>query len=80
VARRPEALDIVHAAVYDQSRFNNGYPYILTRADEQAVILGEEREALDGMIMRAMAQHGLPMPELSRKAQQKHVARWRRRR
>jgi hypothetical protein len=27
-----------------------------------------------------MARHGLPVPELSRKAQQKQVARWRRRR
>jgi hypothetical protein len=79
VARRPESLDLVHAMVYDQCRFNNGYPYVLTRADEQAVILGEEREVLEAMIVRAMAQHGLPMPELSRKAQQKRVARWRRR-
>jgi len=46
---------------------------------EQAVILGGEREALDGMIAQAMARHGLWMPELSRKAQQKQVARWRRR-
>jgi hypothetical protein len=80
VAQRPASLDLVHAAVYDQSRFNSGYPYVLTRADEQAVILGDEREALQGMIVRAMARHGLPMPELSRKAQQKQVARWRRRR
>ena len=64
--------------VYDQCRFNNGYPYVLTRADELAVILGEEREALETMIVQAMVRHGLPLPELSRKAQQKQVARWRR--
>jgi hypothetical protein len=80
VARHPAHLDLIHAAVYDQCRFNNGYPYVLTRADEQAVILGDEREALDRMIAQAMARHGLPLPELSRKAQQKQVARWRRRR
>jgi hypothetical protein len=80
VARRPEQLDLAHAAIYDQCQFNKGYPYVLTRADEQAVILGEEREALEGMIARAMARHGLAYPELSRKAQQKQVARWRRRR
>jgi hypothetical protein len=79
VVRQPERLDLVHAAVHDQCRFNNGYPYALTRADEQAVILGDEREALEDMIVRAMARHGLPLPELSRKAQQKRVARWRRR-
>jgi hypothetical protein len=78
VARRVESLARVHAVVADQCCFNNGYPYILTRADEQAVILGDERRALEEMIMRAMAQHGLPLPELSRKAQQKRVARWRR--
>jgi hypothetical protein len=79
VARHAEALDVVHAAIYEQCRFNNGYPYALTRADEQAVILGAEREALEKMIGRAMARHGLPLPDLSQKAQQKRVARWRRR-
>ena len=79
VAYRQERLDLVHAAAYEQCRFNNGYPYVLTRADEQAVILREERETLEGMITQAMARHGLPLPELSRKAQQKQVARWRRR-
>lgn len=85
VAARPEMLDRVHAAVYDQGRLNNGYPYILTRADELAVIAGEEREVLETMIVQAMARHGLPAlgspgdwPEASRKAQQKKVARWRR--
>jgi hypothetical protein len=79
VVLRPEQLDMVHAVVYDQCRFNNGYPYVLTRADEEAVILGEERQTLEAMISQAMARHDLPLPELSRKAQQKQVARWRRR-
>jgi NurA domain len=77
VVRSPDRLDWVHAAVYEQCQFNNGYPYILTRADEQAVILGEEREALENMILQAMIRQGLPPPESSRKAQQKQVARWR---
>lgn len=80
VARERTSLDLVHATVYDQCRLNQGYPYVLTRADEQAVILGEEREALEGLIFRAMLQHGLSLPDLSRKARQKQVARWRRRR
>jgi hypothetical protein len=79
VARRPERLDLVHAAVYDQCQVGNGYPYVLTRADELAVILGAERDLLEEMISRAMTRHGLDFPELSRKAQQKQVARWRRR-
>ena len=76
---RPEALTLTHAAVIDQCRFNNGYPYILTRADEQAVIQGQERETLEAMLAQAMLRHGLDLPELSRKAQQKQIARWRRR-
>lgn len=78
VACQPAQLDLVHAAVYDQCCFNNGYPYVLTRADEQAVIQGQERRVLEEMLMQAMIRHGLPLPELSRKAQQKKVARWRR--
>jgi len=77
VAESPEQLDLIHAAVYDQCRLNNGYPYVLTRADELAVILGAEREALESMIVRAMVRHGLDFLEVSQKAQQKKVARWR---
>ena len=79
VARQPAKLDLVHATVYNQCIFNNGYPYVLTRADELAVILGDEREALENLIVQALIRNGLPWPELSRKAQQKQVARWRRR-
>ena len=79
IARQAGKLDLVHAAVYSQCAFNNGYPYVLTRADELAVILGDEREALENLIAQALVRHGLPWPELSRKAQQKQVARWRRR-
>lgn len=79
VALYPPWLDLAHAAVVDQCRLNNGYPYVLTRADEQAVIMGQEREVLESMIVQAMARQGLSWPELSRKAQQKQVARWRRR-
>jgi hypothetical protein len=79
VAHQPAKLDQVHAIVYNQCLYNNGYPYVLTRADELAVILGDEREALETMIVQALVRNGLPWPELSRKAQQKQVARWRRR-
>lgn len=79
IAREGSLLDLMHATLWDQCQFNEGYPYVLTRADEQAVIHSQEREALQDMIQRSMAQAGLPMPELSRKAQQKQVARWRRR-
>jgi hypothetical protein len=78
VVADPVRLELVHAVTYGQCQLNNGYPYVLTRADEEAVILGEEREMLELMISQAMVRHGMPLPELSRKAQQKQVARWRR--
>lgn len=77
VAQRPAWLDLVHAVTYDQCRLNNGYPYVLTRADELAVIQGTEREVLEGMLVQEMIRQGLALPDLSRKAAQKRVARWR---
>ncbi len=78
VAGRGAWLDVAHSAILDQCVVNNGYPYLLTRADELAVIGSAERTALEEMIVRAMVQHGLTWPEASRKAAQKKVARWRR--
>jgi hypothetical protein len=70
-----DKLDLVHALVYDQCRINQGYPYALTRADELAVILNEEREALEMMILQAVSRHGMPIPRISHKAAQKRIAR-----
>ena len=75
VALSPEKLRWVHSLVYDQSRLNNGYPYVLTRADELAIILNEEREALETMLLQAMIHQGLSLPRLSPKERQKRVAR-----
>ena len=75
VAMNNGKLNLVHALVYDQCRMNNGYPYVLTRADELAVILNEEREALETMILQAVSRHEMPMPRFSHKAAQKRIAR-----
>ncbi|MBN1659942.1 MAG: DNA double-strand break repair nuclease NurA [Anaerolineae bacterium] len=75
IARQPSKLALVHGAVYEQCRFNLGYPYVLARADELAVILGPEREVLEEMMVQAMARHGMRVPELSAKARLKGVAR-----
>ena len=68
-------LGLVQALIYDQCRVNNGYPYALTRADELAVIMNEEREALETMILQAVSRYEMPFPRLSRKAEQKRIAR-----
>jgi hypothetical protein len=75
VALSPEKLGWVQALVYDQCRINGGYPYALTRADELAIILNEEREALETMLLQAMIQQGMPSPHVSFKEAQKRVAR-----
>jgi hypothetical protein len=75
VALSNDKLRLVHGLVYDQCRINNGYPYALTRADELAVILNEEREALETMILQAASRQEMPMPRVSYKARQKRIAR-----
>ncbi|HSJ58093.1 MAG TPA: DNA double-strand break repair nuclease NurA [Anaerolineae bacterium] len=75
IARQAQKLDLLHAVLYEQCRHNKGYPYVLTRADELAVILGPERQVLDEMIVQSLLRHGLHVPEMSAKAQLKKVAR-----
>lgn len=54
------SLDLVHALVYDQCRKGLGYPNVLARAHEQAVIHGDERRQLGALIERLFAQSDLP--------------------
>lgn len=75
VALSPDRLDWVHSLVYDQCRINNGYPYALSRADELAIILNEEREGLETMLLQAMRRQGMGLPRPSPKAAQKRIAR-----
>lgn len=59
----PPALNIVHAAIMRQARINGGYPYVLARAHELAVISNEERQAVEMMLAVEMRRHGLePRP------------------
>jgi hypothetical protein len=53
-------LDLLHAAVYDQCRRGMGYPNVLARAHEQAVIHSGERRQLTAMIERLFAQLDVP--------------------
>jgi hypothetical protein len=75
VASSPDRLGWVHSLVYDQCRINNGYPYVLSRADELAIILNEEREGLETMLLQAMGRQGMGLPRPSPKAAQKRIAR-----
>jgi hypothetical protein len=66
LAAQPPLVNTLHAAIVRQARLNNGYPYVLARAHELAVISGEERQAVETMLAVEMRRHGLT-PTLSAK-------------
>jgi hypothetical protein len=70
VALDPARLDLVHAALVEQSQVSDGFPYILMRAHELAVVSVGERRAFDEMIMGALIRQRLS-PGISQKAQGK---------
>lgn len=52
VARDRKKVDELHALIYSQSAMQgrNPYPYVLTRADELAVVTGKDKAKLEEMI------------------------------
>lgn len=59
VAQDPAAVAAVHALLFDQCQIMGGYPYILTRADELAVVSYQDQEGLNLMIDTAMQRYDL---------------------
>ena len=70
VARDPERLNLVHLALVEQSRVSDGFPYVLMRAHELAVVTLSERRSFDEMVMGALMRQKL-RPGISQKAQGK---------
>jgi hypothetical protein len=70
VATDPDKLNLVHAALLSQSRVSDGFPYVLMRAHELAVVTMSERRSFDEMVMGAMIRQKLA-PGISQKAQGK---------
>lgn len=54
VAQDQARLGRVHAAILDQCRSTGGFPYVLVRAHELAVITSQDREQLEGWIQRRL--------------------------
>jgi NurA-like 5'-3' nuclease len=52
-------FDALHAAIVRQASLTGGYPYVLARAHELAIISGEEREAFEMMLAVEMRRRGL---------------------
>ncbi|HEC22509.1 MAG TPA: DNA double-strand break repair nuclease NurA [Chloroflexi bacterium] len=62
----------MQALIYHQcQQLTKRYPYILTRADELAVVKGDEARQLDRMIRVAMVQHGMHAEESEKQATKK---------
>jgi hypothetical protein len=61
-----QAIDIIHATIVRQAGLTGGYPYVLARAHELAIISTEERQAVEMMRAVEMRRQGLS-PALSLK-------------
>ncbi len=70
VAKDKTKLDLVHAAILEQCRVSDGFPYVLMRAHELAVVTMGERREFDQMLTGALIRRGLS-PSISHKAQGK---------
>lgn len=60
VATDADRLNTLHAMLLQQSAITGGYPYVLARAHELAIIPPQEREALDMRLAISLQKHGLP--------------------
>ena len=70
VARERSLLGQLHAVLVDQCSKGFGYPAVLARADDRAVISLGDRGVLDTLVQQELARHGVavrPSAKLSRK-------------
>ncbi len=59
VAQDETAVSTVHSLIYDQCCILDGYPYVIARADEMAVVGYEDHEELNFMIDLYMQRYGV---------------------
>lgn len=59
VANDQAAVEAIHALILDQCQIVGGYPYVITRADEIAVVTRREQEELEGRIARRLSDLGI---------------------
>lgn len=74
VARDEEQVAAVHALIYDQCQILGQYPYVITRADEIAVVGRREQEELEHRIALRLAEQGIDT-QMTSKQQSKEFAR-----
>jgi hypothetical protein len=74
VGENEAAVAAVHSLIYDQCKILGDYPYVITRADEQAVVTFRDKEHLDTMIGNKMQQYDM-MAGITAKQSTKNIAR-----
>jgi len=74
VARDEMTVAAVHALIYDQCKILGNYPYVITRADEIAVVGKRDQEELENRIALRLAEQGL-VTQMTSKQQSKVFAR-----
>jgi NurA domain-containing protein len=70
VAQSRQLLDTLHAVLVDQCQKGFGYPAVLARADDRAVVSLSDRTVLDTLVQQELARQGVlarPSAKLSRK-------------
>jgi hypothetical protein len=70
VARDQSLVTLLHTVLVDQCAKGFGYPAVLARADDRAVISLGDRDVLDTLVQQELARHGVvarPSAKLSRK-------------
>jgi hypothetical protein len=70
IAQDRSAVGVLHAAIVEQCKVSPGYPYVLARAHEIAVVTNTERAEFEKMIATQLTRQGL-QAQPSEKAQQK---------
>ncbi len=58
-AQQEDVIEVIHALLFAQCRLLGGYPYVLARADEVAVVQHSDREYLEHLIDLEMLQQGI---------------------
>ena len=72
IAQDQTAVGVLHAAIVEQCKVSPGYPYVLARAHEIAVVTNTERAEFEKMIATQLTRHGLEA-KLSEKQFQKSL-------
>lgn len=68
--RQPGATETIHAVLVQQAQLTGGYPYVLARAHEIALVSTEDKAALESAIFRRLWEQGVHVRP-SEKARQK---------